>query len=295
MSSLSSITSCAFIAIIGSSALAQEAIHIDDDYVLPSILFDDRAAEYNDIPSMIDPITAYELSEYRAAGMDPSWMSTEYQLPRFDGHSFQRLTQGDHPLSIESWATHHTQGQGIQVHDSVNFRVGRTTELRDGNISGSEGTLNTTSVRDHVSSIAQSEGEYEVYDLALEWDAINAGPVTISLLSGLKAIEANIGKRVTVNNDTTIEQVNRFTAMPMIGSGVHWQVNDRVSFSGAAITVPIETGDTLVDFNASTDLRISKNVDLSAGYRILRSSFEVGSVNTDVTQEGLFARLQIKF
>ena len=134
-----------------------------------------------------------------------------------------------------------------------------------------------------------------MYDLSLEWDAISAGPVTISLMSGLKAIEANIGKRVTTNNDTTIEQVNRFTALPMIGSGVRWQINNDLSFSGTALTLPVETGDTLVDFNASTDLRLSKNVGLSAGYRIIRSSFEVGSVNTDVSQEGLFARLQIKF
>ena len=58
---------------------------------------------------------------------------------------------------------------------------------------------------------------------------------------------------------------------------------------------PIESGDALFDFNAATSLRITRNIGLVAGYRIIRSTFDVGNVSTELTQEGLFARLQISF
>lgn len=281
--------------IMCSSAHAQQAMTLEDDFVLPTILLEQPRDQVNRTYPELEQITLRQLSELRIAGIDPSWISDRISIPSFDPQFYHRATQGDHLLMVESWATHYSNKQGMQLNDTVRFSVGRTTELRDGNISGSEGSLDSGSGNEHIASLTQSEGEYDVYDLSLEWDAISAGPVTLSVLSGLKAIEANIGKRVTKGGDTTIETVHRVTALPMIGSGLRWKINDSLSFSGAALTHPIDTGDALIDFNASTDLRISSNVKFSAGYRILRSSFEVGSIDTDINQEGLFARLQISF
>ena len=281
---------------------AQQTIAIDDDFVLPEIIFDTQPINRPRAASTLEPISYQQLGELRSHGIDPSWIAssstTRFAPPRFDP-SDPRLTQNDHPVFIESWVTRHQSDRGVRLNDSLSFSVGRTTELRDGNISGSAGTLKgggqDDSSGDRISSLTQDEGEYDVYDLSLEWEAIKAGPVTISVLSGLKAIEANIGKRVTVNGDTRIDTTHRFAALPMVGSGVRWEISDALSFSSAALTHPIETGDALIDFNASTDLRISSNIDFSAGYRIIRSSFEVGSIETDVHQEGLFARIQIDF
>lgn len=282
------------ISLASTSAWAQQAMHFDEDYALQELLYETLPVNKNDSATQLESISLKQLSELRANGIDPSWIANRFTLPSFQASEHQ-LTQNEHPLLIESWATHYTNQQGVALNDSLLFSVGRTTELRDGNISGSEGTLNSKSGRDHLPSLTQAEGEYDVYDLSLEWKAINTGDVTISLLSGFKAIEANIGKRVTNNGDTTIETVNRFAAIPMVGSGVRWQINDSFSFSGTALTHPIDAGDALIDFNASTDLKLSTNIGFSAGYRIIRSSFEVGSVDTGVDQEGLFARLQISF
>lgn len=282
------------IAATCSFASAQQAINISDEFPITSILLMTNQDDDDKHESQLKALTLDELSLMRASGVDPSWINNRILLPEFDP-SQHRITQGDHPLTVESWATHYTNPHGVQLNDSVRFAVGRSTELRDGNISGNEGTLDSTSGRDHIPSLAQSEGEYDIYDISLEWDAFKAGPVTLSLLSGLKAIEANIGKRITKNGDTSIDSVHRFTALPMVGSGIRWQISDNLSFSGAALTHPVETGDALMDFNASTDLRISNNIGLITGYRIIRSSFDVGTVRTDLTQEGLFARLEISF
>ncbi len=274
-------------------------MNLDGDFVLPAPGPDHPVSILEQSDPLMDRFSLIELNEFRIAGFDLSWITDPFAPPRFRPQLPHRVLQADdllmRPVTIESLATQHPDAQGMQLNDSVRFSVGRTTELRDGNISGNAGTLNTGATNEHISSLTQSEGEYDVYDLALEWEAINAGPVTLSVLSGLKAIEANIGKRVTKGNDTTIERVNRVAAVPMIGSGLRWQINESFSFSSAAFTHPTQAGDALIDFNASTDLKLSTNVMFSAGYRMLRSSFEVGAVETDIDQKGLFARIEISF
>ncbi|MFG0314464.1 MAG: hypothetical protein ACF8LL_09800 [Phycisphaerales bacterium] len=279
-------------------AAAQQAVDVRDaqsDY-MASMFFDRDTFEIDDrIDAYLVPISAEELTELRAAGIDPSWISERFEIPTFEP-TLRRVTQDDHPVTIEAWATHHSDDRPVMsLNDSLSFKVGRTTALRDGNIAGSQGGFGNPG-EGHVASIAQSEGEYDLYDLSVEWDAVNTGDLALSVLSGLKAIDANIGKRVKDSSGlTSIDSEHRAILMPMVGSGVRWKLNDDLSISGSALTHPIESGDALIDFNAATDLRITRNVDFTAGYRIIRSNFDVGTVNTELTQEGLFARLQIRF
>jgi hypothetical protein len=283
------------IALSTPLALSQQSVVVSDydGTPLPSMLLSRDAFQYEDQTTpLLRTLSAEEWTELRASGIDPSWISQSYALPSFDPN-LHRATQEDHPIYVESWATHNSNGRGLRLDDDLRFKVGRTTDLSDGNISGSQGALGGD---DQVASITQSEGEYDLYDLSLEWDAIRTGDVEFSVLSGLKAIEANIAKRVKyASGDTQIDSEHRVTLMPMVGSGVRWQISDDLSISGSAITHPIESGDALIDFNAATDLRISRNVGFVAGYRIIRSSFGVGNVDAELTQEGLFARLQISF
>ncbi len=285
----------AALGVLATGAGAQQAMRLADDqgFEIPSILLERRVDRPDQSPPGLETVTLEELGQWRAAGVDPSWISRRVELPEFDP-SLRRLTQNDHPIYIESRATHYTDPRGFELSDSLRFSVGRTTELRDGNISGSQGAIGGVG-DDHLPSVAQSEGEYDIYDLSLEWDAMTAGPVTLSLLSGIKAIDANIGKRVSKGDGIEIDSEHRVAALPMVGSGVRWKISNDLSFSGAALTHAIESGDTLIDLNASTDLRISTNVAFVAGYRIIRSTFDVGAVNTELRQEGLFARLEIKF
>jgi len=282
----------AALALLSAPAWSQQAIDPDEQFPLPEILFQ-RPAEDIKVapPTRLTPLEVETLSQLRAKGIDPSWVSPRIALPSFEP-MLRSPTQNLHPLFIENWATQFSHEPTLRLHDSINFRVGRTTELRDGNISGSKGSLGDP---DAVASFAQSEGEYNMYNLSLEWEAVTAGPVTLSVLSGLKAIEANIGKRISRAEGTEIESVHRVRAMPMIGSGVRWQVSEDFSFSGAALTQPLESGDTLIDLSASTDLQISRNVGFVTGYRIIRSDFQVGGVDAEIDQEGLFARFEIKF
>lgn len=284
---------------LAGPALAQQSITdtIDDDALwVPSMMLAD-GSYFKDTFSRdrLVPISAEQLTEFRSSGVDPSWIDARFELPSFEP-TLRRVTQSDHPVYVESWATHHSSDTPVlRLDDSLSFNVGRTTALRDGNIAGSAGGLGNSG-NDHVASVTQSEGEYDLYDLSLAWNALKTDDVSFSFLSGLKAIDANIAKRVKgAGGSTSIDSEHRAVLMPMVGSGVRWNVSEDFAITGSALTHPIESGDALIDFNAATDLRITRNVDFTAGYRIIRSNFDVGSVNTELTQEGLFARLQIRF
>jgi hypothetical protein len=284
-------------AVSGSASAQQAVVSLEDDRAwYPAMVLDagtDFQRTYN--YERLVPISDEELTELRASGIDPSWINTRFALPSFDP-TIRRVTQEDHPIYVETWATHHSDDKPVlRIDDSLSFKVGRTTALRDGNIAGSAGGFGKSG-DDHVASVTQSEGEYDLYDLSLSWYALKTDEVSLSFLSGVKAIDANIGKRVQdASGSTRIDSEYRAVLMPMVGSGVRWNVSEDFAITGSALTHPIESGDALIDFNAATDLRITRNVDFTAGYRIIRSSFDVGSVSTELTQEGLFARLQIRF
>jgi len=177
---------------------------------------------------------------------------------------------------------------------NMRFTVGRNTTLNDGNIAGSAGSL--PGQGDSVASMTQREGEYNFYDMMVEWQAATSGPVEFSLTSGVTAIEANVSKQVNSGGTSTIHDVShRVIAVPTIGSAVTWNISKDWSLTGKATTQSINIGSSLIGFNAQTDWRISDRVGLSAGYQLLRSEFDLGAVTSDLNQEGLFARLQIRF
>ena len=94
---------------------------------------------------------------------------------------------------------------------------------------------------------------------------------------------------------TTLFRSHRVIAVPTIGSSVRWNITRDWSFTGQATAQTLNVGSSLMGFNAQTDWRISDRVGLVAGYQLLKSEFDLGVVTTDLSQEGLFARLSIQF
>lgn len=182
----------------------------------------------------------------------------------------------------------------INTPDGVRFRVDQGTALSDGGIGGSVASLDNRNAR--VASIVQGEGEYSLTDMEMMWDAMDSGNFELSIVSGITAIQADVSKKVNAGGVSDVADVHsRAAFVPTIGSALSWSISDDWSISGQALTQSIDLGSSFLDFSAQADWRLSDSIGLSAGYQIIRSSFEVGSVSSDLSQEGLFARLQIKF
>ncbi len=270
--------------LLSSGALAQSG---DADGIIAPLS--------NDRPAWLDDT---EVSWYgtpmflRMQGADLSLITNAASsLPNFDVHHIEGAPETEQsPLSSFTPIS-----DGLTIGSDIHFDVQRSTTLQDGGIAGSHGTLSLDEPEHRVTSLTQSEGQYDIYDLALSWEAIAVGPVSVNLLSGIKAIDGQINKLVTTNGTTTLEDAQRVAAIPVVGTGIEWQLNDQISFAGTARTHPIDGSDSMIDVHASTEYHISHAVDLSVGYSLIRSNFEIGSVGADITREGLFARLQFSF
>tara|TARA_R110000737_G_scaffold2923_14_gene9713 strand:+ start:42748 stop:43611 length:864 start_codon:yes stop_codon:yes gene_type:complete len=233
-----------------------------------------------------------EFAEMRSMGADIELIkSHESDTPSLSMSEFT-YTQTVDPGTIDG--VFDFRDHTLTNDDTMRFYVGRNTTLNDGNISGSEGSL--PGLGESVSTMTQSEGEYNFYDMAVEWQAASSGDVDFSFTSGVTAIQANISKRVTNGGSTDLyDATNKVIAVPTIGSSVRWKISNDWSLTGSATTQSVNVGSSLLGFQAQSDWRISDRVGLSAGYQILRSQFDLGAVTSDLNQEGLFARLQIRF
>ncbi len=288
---------CAVAGIVGSSNAyvgARVAMHPDFEYQVQSSGLVDSFDVFDSSEARV-PATRY--AEMRAMGADVEMTRRDEAIPGFSVRGLSKNSD----WSTDGLVSAGVFGDLINVSDgelspgsNMRFTVGRNTTLNDGNIAGSDGSL--PGQGDSVASMTQREGEYNFYDMMVEWQAATSGPVEFSLTSGVTAIEANVSKQVNSGGTSTIHDVShRVIAVPTIGSAVTWNISQDWSLTGKASTQSINIGSSLVGFNAQTDWRISDRVGLSAGYQILRSEFDLGAVTSDLNQEGLFARLQIRF
>lgn len=231
------------------------------------------------------------LSLMRADGVELAWIEGQVDLPSFDSTPFipdvYRFEASD--LVKET-------SIGDDTPDAFRLVVDRGTALRDGGISGSHASLHD---RDdstlQLASIAAGEGEYDIYDLSLAWDAFTPGPVTVSFIGGLKAIDARFGKVVSDGAGSVYRDARGVAAVPVIGGGVAWRISDDVSLVGNASTQTFSGQGTMLDMSAETSISLAPNVGLNAGYQFIRSAIEVRSLSTELEREGVYARLQIRF
>ncbi len=230
------------------------------------------------------------LSLMRADGVELAWIEGEVALPSFDGAGLvpdqfrfdaPRL-DGDGP-------------SGAQPGDSLRLVVDRDTALRDGGISGATGAISGDDGLMRLSSLASGEGEYDIYDLTLSWDAFRPGPVTVSFIGGLKAIDARFGRTINDGGTGTYRDARGVVAVPVVGGGVSWAIADGFALSGTASTQTFDGQGTVLDMSAETSIRLAPNVGLSAGYQFIRSAIEVQSLSAQLEREGVYARIQILF
>jgi len=238
------------------------------------------------------------LSLMRADGAELAWIEGDVRVPayRSDGPlpgaiRFEPPTIG-FGASVDTGVPEFVPAE--QSEDGLRLVIDRNTALRDGGISGAHGAIANDGVM-RLSSIAAGEGEYDFYDLAFAWDALTPGPLTISLTGGLKAIDARIGKVVDSGGVSTFQDARGVVAVPIIGGGVSWQVDDNIAFTGSAVTQSFSGQGSVLDMSAETSIRLSPNVGLSAGYQFIRSAIEVQSLGSELEREGVYARIRIEF
>jgi len=116
--------------------------------------------------------------------------------------------------------------------------------------------------------------------------------LSLSLHSGVRAVQADLA-RSTGGGD--LEEARGVVAIPVVGTGVRWNMGEGLSLSGRASTDPEGGAQSHLDVLGEATISPLAGVLFSAGYRFMRSNLEVEGVETDLSREGVFARLEIRF
>lgn len=275
-------TACATAIFIAVGCAGAQSPSVLDPFTFESIKYD-TPEEWVRFTRTLD-----EFSAMRVKGVDTKLVNTAGDdaltpSPVAIGFSGSIIADQNDLASLVS-------GYPSSTDSNLRFHVDRNTTFNDGGIGG--GSLSSPSSTS-IASLTQGSGTYNLTDMELQWSSGAEGPLDFVFLSGITAIEA---QQVSLGEARDSSEIQRqVVAVPTIGSAVRWDISDTLSLSGQATTQTLDLGSSLLGFQAKTDWRLSDRVGLSAGYQIFRSEFNLGAYSRDLSQEGLFARLQIKF
>ncbi len=184
---------------------------------------------------------------------------------------------------------------------SVRLHFDRPTSLRDGGVGGTQIALSNAPTEDRIYGYENSQGQFDLYDISLRWNTLSSGPVSFSLIGGVKAVSTDVTQGINEYDSggnhvsTRSEDEYRMVPVPIVGGSFRWDVDDTFYFEGTAQTHTIPDGNTLLDFTAETGIDFSPTVGLRAGYTYVRTAVELNQFDARLTQSGVFARVQISF
>ncbi len=186
--------------------------------------------------------------------------------------------------------------ENSSVIDQLGLVVGRSTALRDGGIDGIGSSLG----EEGIAGYAEGSGEFDLYDISVSVGSLGTERMGVDLITGLRAVKANVGhahREQSANGatHTTLDVGRGVVAIPIVGTGLHWQPRDHVRLTGTASTHTISEQATFYDLTAEAEIKLRPNVGLVAGYQYVRSVMEVRNVPAELNEGGVFARIRIQF
>ncbi len=177
----------------------------------------------------------------------------------------------------------------------VVFHAGRSTTFIDGGL-GDDVFIFDEALRRHRSpGYYERDAEFDVYDLSLSRDAWSDGPLTVSLLGGVRTVSVQAVRRAEDSLYPDGEHADGFVPVPVVGTGVRLDLLPGLYVAGAAATHTIPDYATMLDLTAQAGLQLHPNAVFQAGYQSVYSSVTVDRLEQRFDEEGFFARLRISF
>ncbi|MEQ8850544.1 MAG: hypothetical protein RIB32_02030 [Phycisphaerales bacterium] len=195
-------------------------------------------------------------------------------------------------LRIEAPEIPDVAGAGAE---GVVFHAGRSTTFIDGGL-GDEAFVFDEALRRHrAPGYREQDAEFDVYDLSLSRDAWSDGPLTVSLLGGVRTVSVQAVRRAEDSLYPDGQHADGFVPVPVVGTGVRLDLLPGLYVAGAAATHTIPDYATMLDLTAQAGLQLHPNAVFQAGYQSVYSSVTVDQLEQRFDEEGFFARLRISF
>lgn len=202
----------------------------------------------------------------------------------------RRAVSGEIGLTFALPETAPGMSQNLTLAPGLHFHAGRAAGFANAGID------HESAETGRVHGFVDAGGtRFDLYDISLRWDAFDPGPFTVTLLGGVRAIDAQTGVAPESADPLAAGDMRDVVAVPVVGGGLRWEVADGFYFAGSAATHTLDTSGTFIGLTAETGITLSPRVGVFAGYQYIRSALNVDSLADELSQEGVFARLEIRF
>lgn len=188
------------------------------------------------------------------------------------------------------------QGSEIKLRDGLRLDLGMTRFDMEDNPG-----VDFISVDPSLGAFGSVDARMKVYDFSLAWDAYQPGPVTLSVLGGVKAVTL----RARVNNDLLNDagafvgsqrfETNELVPVPVVGGAVKWDISPGAWVRGTGTGHGLGDVGAYLDLTAEAGLRLTNRADMTAGYRFRQGQIDVNQFDADMDASSLFAKLQFRF
>lgn len=147
-------------------------------------------------------------------------------------------------------------------------------------------------------SEVDSQGQVDLYDVSLMWDAYEPGPVTFSIIGGVRALAVNprTAYGVSAGEDGLgSTESQRLIPMPVVGGAVRWAIDDNLYLMGSSAGQALGDSGSFYDLTAEAGYSLGANAGIAAGYRYRRAEAAIEAFDAQFREDGIYARFELRF
>lgn len=132
----------------------------------------------------------------------------------------------------------------------------------------------------------------DLYDASLRWNAFRLNPLTLSVLSGVRAVSY-----LARFDDPAAQRERAGMAMtPVVGVGARFNLRENLALSGGgAWRVGEDRGDKYFGLTAELAIDLTRALGLSVGYERMHAELADGVLGAQLNRDLVFARLRLRF
>ncbi len=139
------------------------------------------------------------------------------------------------------------------------------------------------------------DGLVHMLDASVSWVVDPSKDVQFSLEGGLRTLARSNQASAQGSDNSSMDLDDSLVTQPVMGAAVRWSLNDWAYIEGSATSNLMDVAGSFLDLTAQAGVSLTSHTALIAGYRFLDASFDSSGDSATLSQDAIFAMLQIRY
>ena len=139
------------------------------------------------------------------------------------------------------------------------------------------------------------DGLVHMLDASVNWVVDPIDDIQFSFEGGLRTLARSSQTSAQGADLSPTDLEGSLVTQPVMGAAVRWSLNDWAYIEGSATGNVMDVAGSFLDLTAQAGVSLTAHTALIAGYRYLDASFDSSGDSATLSQDALFAMLQIRY